>query len=106
MLTAFAFLDMLGLIIIPKQPQCGRTQTHNHPRPQTPNFLKSGSVNWLLFSSVEDHHWKDFCSSFGDHCSGSGEPIYAEGLENSVSALGIQLWQQVEEGKEEKVKGD
>ena len=55
---------------------------------------------------MEDHHWKDFCSSFGDHCSGSGEPIYAEGLENSVSALGRQLWQQVEEGKEEKVKGE
>ena len=30
---------------------------------------------------MEDHHWKDFCSSFGDHCSGSGEPLHAEGRE-------------------------
>ena len=105
-LTAFALLDMLGLIIIPKQPQYGITQTRDHPQPRTPNFLESGSIEWLLFSSVEDHHWKDFCSSFGDHCTGSGEPSHAEGWENSVGALGRQLWQQVEEGKEEKVKGD
>ena len=103
-LTAFAFLDMLGLIIIPK-PQYGRTQTHDHPWPLTPNFLSQVALTGFWSPPWKTVIRKTSVPALQTIAVDLGSPYMQKVGKLSRFSLGRRFWQQVEEGKEEKVKG-